>query len=156
MSGAEHARLNELFRELNETCFGGVLPLLPLRFAGRLKSSGGAYRRGREGRRIDINPRYLSMRDGWVEIRDTLGHEMIHYWLDFSGRPCGHTPEFRRKLREHGWSRYSRLPPVGTRYVYRCVNCLRTFHRKRQATLACGPCSGRRFNPLYRLELVER
>ena len=47
MSGAEHARLNELFRELNETCFGGVLPLLPLRFAGRLKSSGGAAEAGR-------------------------------------------------------------------------------------------------------------
>lgn len=149
-----HRRLHNLFAELNARHFSGTLPSLILRFSGRLKTTGGQYFKKPE-RIIQISTRYLAMEQAWDEIRDTLGHEMIHYWLDFLGRPCGHTPEFRAKLRECGFNRYSRLTPVRARYLYRCPTCCTPYYRKRLGVWSCGPCSGPRFNPAYRLVLAE-
>ena len=47
------------------------------------------------------------MRDGWVNP-GTTGHEMITTGWIFRQALRAHA-EFRRKLREHGWSR---LPPA--------------------------------------------
>lgn len=148
-----HLRLVELFQELNAAHFGGVLPEIGLRFSGRLKTTGGQYFR-KPRLLIQVSTRYLEMPNSWEEIRDTLGHEMIHYWLDFLGKPCGHTPEFRRKLVECGFNRYSRLRPPGARYLYLCTACGIRYHRRRRGTWSCGPCSGERYNARFRLVLV--
>ena len=92
--------------------------------------------------------------NAWEEIRDTLGHELVHYWLDFHGKPCGHTPEFRTKLEECGFNRYSRLHPIQAKYLYLCPGCQIKYYRRRRGTWSCGPCSGPRYNPHYRLILT--
>src|SRR5262245_32674170 len=121
-AGVLQSRLVAEFWHLNFAHFGGVLPPVDLRFSGRLKTTGGQYFK-KPRRLIQISTRYLDLPNAWDEIRDTLGHELVHYWLDFQGKPCGHTPEFRRKLAACGFNRYSRLRPVSARYVYRCPGC---------------------------------
>ena len=146
-------KLYSIFSELNQLHFGGLLPLIEIKFSGRLKTTGGQYFR-RPKRFIQISTRYLEMESAWKEIRDTLGHEMVHYWLDFRSRPCGHTAEFNRKLRSCGFQRYSRLHPVNARYLYMCGECGLKYFRRKKGIWSCGPCSGRVFNPLYKLRLV--
>ena len=47
---------------------------------------------------------FLSMvgldQSGWKGVEETLKHEMIHCWLYEEGRPWGHSPEFKAKLKE--------------------------------------------------------
>lgn len=145
-------QLHQLFWEINHVHFGGILPIIELRFSGRLKTTGGQYFR-KPTKLIQISNRYLLMENGWDEVKDTLGHEMVHYWLDFLGKPCGHTKEFRIKLNQCGFNRYSRLPPVQAKYLYVCPRCGTRYYRRRKGVWSCGPCSGPRFNPTYKLLL---
>jgi len=148
-------KLHTLFWELNGQHFGGILPPPELRFSARLKSTGGQYFK-KPKRLIQISTRYLQMERPWDEIRDTLGHEMVHYWLDFLGKPCGHTREFRVKLHSCGFNRYSRLTPLHAKYVYICPQCQVPYYRRRRGIWSCGPCSGERFNPRFKLVLAAR
>ena len=146
------AQLVSLFWELNHLHFAGILPPVDIRFSGRLRTTGGQFFR-KPQRLIQISTRYFEMERAWDEIRDTLGHELVHYWLDFLGRPCGHTAEFRAKLKECGFNRYSRLRPVNARYLYICPGCNVQYFRRRKGTWSCGPCSGPRYNPTFKLQL---
>ena len=147
-------KLITLFAELNTVFFESTLPSIEVRFSGRLKTTGGQYFR-RPKKLIQISTRYLAFENAWEEIRDTLGHEMVHFWLDHQGKPCGHTPEFRAKLSACGFNRYSRLAPVRMRYTYKCPKCEVSYHRRKRGIWSCGPCSGKRYNPIYRLVLVD-
>ena len=148
-------RLYSLFNELNHEFFEGILPQIELKFSGRLKTTGGQFFK-RPFYKIQISSRYLKMSNAWDEIKNTLGHEMVHYWLAYLGRPCGHTPEFKKKLHACGFDRYSRLTPVNAKYVYQCPQCQTKYFRKRRGLWSCGPCSGRRFNFRFRLILTEK
>jgi len=141
-----------LFWDLNFKHFGGVLPPIDVRFSNRLKTTGGQYFK-KPRKLIQISTRYLDMENAWAEVADTLGHEMVHYWLDFRGLPCGHTALFHAKLKACGFNRYSRLTPVRARYLYVCPSCEVRYFRRRQGIWSCGPCSGPRFNPAFKLVL---
>lgn len=147
------SRLVQQFWEINFKHFGGVLPPIEMKFTGRLRTTGGQYFK-KPKRLIQISTRYFDMPNAWDEILDTLGHEMVHYWLDFRGRPCGHNTEFRAKLYACGFNRYSRLTPVRTRYIYACPACGISYYRRKKGVWSCGPCSGKRFNPAFKLVLA--
>lgn len=148
------AQLRALFWNLNAKHFGMILPPIDLRFSGRLKTTGGQYFK-RPHRLIQISTRYLQLENSWNEVADTLGHEMVHYWLDFIGEPCGHTPNFRRKLHECGFQRYSRLTPIRARFIYACPACGTKYHRRKRGVWSCGPCSGKRFNRAFQLIPIQ-
>ena len=92
-------------------------------------------------------------------IADTLGHEMIHYWLWVRRRPYGHTAEFLAKMRLMGVSRYNSVPKLRPhKYLYRCQQCLKDFPaRKKLGPLACAECCKRynhgKYDAKYRLVL---
>ncbi len=146
--------LQNLFWEINFQHFGGILPPIEVQYSSRLRTTGGRYFK-KPKRFIQINTKYLKLPNSYEEIKDTLGHEMVHYWLDFLGRPCGHTPEFRKKLKQCGFSRYSRIsnPLKKNHYVYHCPSCKLEYRRKKKGLWSCGPCSGKRFNPAFILQL---
>jgi predicted SprT family Zn-dependent metalloprotease len=77
-------------------------------------------------------------------LEDTMGHEMIHYWLWCRGKPYGHTSQFYAKMREMGVSRFHTLHTPGSpRHVYKCPECAREFRTKRRIVkrdLACRTC----------------
>ena len=140
--------MDELFTRLNETHFGGSLPPISLTWNSRLRSAAGRFYPGSRKwittypPKIEIASYLLKAEGAEKHIRDTLAHEMIHYWLWVLRKPYGHTPEFKRKLVEVGGTRYNPVPIVRPpKYVYGCPNCEKEFPaRRRLKGLACLAC----------------
>jgi len=91
-------RLAELHRALNEAHFLPVLGPATLRLSDRMRRRLGEFRPGVADQppEITLSRRHFR-RDGWVGVRETLLHEMVHQWQAETGRPLGHGPEFRRR-----------------------------------------------------------
>lgn len=93
------AELQRLFDELNAAHFDGTLGPIPLHLSDRMRTRLGELRLDRQsGRaeRITLSRRHLR-RDGWVAVRETLLHEMVHQWQAETRQPVDHGSEFRRK-----------------------------------------------------------
>lgn len=96
-------KLGLLFDEYNQRHFKAVLPTVPIRLSGRMKTRLGHLTLTREGApaEITISRRHLAAH-GWIEVAHTLLHEMVHLWQCDNGHPVDHGPGFRRKARETG------------------------------------------------------
>jgi predicted SprT family Zn-dependent metalloprotease len=140
--------LETMFRELNEQHFGAALPLPKLLWNSRLRSSAGRFA---PGSRNPLRPRapeievasYLQeLPDAEMHIRDTLLHEMVHYYLWFGQKPYGHTPEFHKILKRVGARRYNPVPKLSpVKYWYECKNCQKKVPAKRKIRRsACAAC----------------
>jgi predicted SprT family Zn-dependent metalloprotease len=157
--------LNTLFEKVNEEHFDAFLDAPVLKWNARLRSSAGRFIPG--SRRffrsappvIEVATYLCDEKESEALIRDTLAHEMIHYWLWIRKKPYGHTAEFWMKMTQMGVSRYNPVPRTRPyRYVYRCPGCESQFPaRKKLGVLACGKCckthSQGRFDVRFRLFL---
>lgn len=159
--------LVDLFDQINEEHFAGILPRPKLSWNSRLRSSAGRF--------IPGSRKLFRSRPPWIEIalylkdepealkhiRDTLAHEMIHYWLWDRRRPYGHTEEFYAKMNLMGVSRYNPVPKIKPpKYLYQCPGCEKEFPTKRRlGTLACLTCckthTQGRFDSRFKLKLVK-
>jgi predicted SprT family Zn-dependent metalloprotease len=140
------------FDRINAEHFSGILKRdqLTIRWNSRLRSSAGRFTPGKRmmlfswnlPARIEIAFYLLEEPNAIVHIRDTLAHEMIHYWLWVRKRPYGHTEEFVKKMREMGVSRYNQVPKKRPyKYIYHCLACFKEYPaRRRLGRLACGSC----------------
>jgi predicted SprT family Zn-dependent metalloprotease len=163
--------LGALFEDLNRAHFDGFLELPALSFNTRLRASAGRFTPGRRRSFVYGTPAvpplieiaaYLMDEPRARElVADTLGHEMIHYWLWVRRRPYGHTEEFWAKMEQMGVSRYNTVPAVRAhKYVYACPACAKEFRAKRRlGRLACADCCGKeadgRFDARYVLRLMR-
>jgi predicted SprT family Zn-dependent metalloprotease len=162
--------LVQLFEEINSRHFDGFLDPPKLKWNRRLRSSAGRFVPGarpwsiwaaERPPTIEIASYLLQEANALDLIRDTLAHEMIHYWLWVRRKPYGHTPEFWDKMTVMGVSRYNPVPRVRPyRYLYRCKGCRGEFPARRKlGLLACARCckehAGGRFDPRFEL-LLER
>ncbi|NBU20850.1 M48 family peptidase [bacterium] len=137
-----------IFAQINERHFDGFLDLPTLQWNSRLRSSAGRFFPGSRKWLIEFPPKieiasYLIQEQRAHElIIDTLGHEMIHYWLWVRRRPYGHTSEFLAKMKAMGVSRYNSVPKVRPyKYIYHCQQCLKDFPARRKlGPLACAEC----------------
>lgn len=161
--------LNNLFAELNERHFKGVLSPPVLRWNSRLRASCGRFIPGKRNALywrqsppvIEIATYLLEEENSLNHVTDTLGHEMIHYWLWSRRKRYGHGSEFVEKMREMGVSRYNPVPrrrPYN--HVYRCPSCGKDFPARRKlGNLACLSCcrrfSGGRYDRQFRLYLLS-
>jgi hypothetical protein len=88
--------LNELYAQLNEELFGGVLPVIPCLLNGRLRKTLGR-----------CHLRYCRKGDNWsvlkidiqkaldpTVLRKTMVHEMCHAWAVLTHQERGHGPFF--------------------------------------------------------------
>ena len=152
--------LSRIFAEWNEQSFEGDLPLPEIRWNPRLRTSAGRFIPGHEQCVIEVASYLCEELQAERLIRDTLGHEMIHYWLFIRNRPYGHTPEFHRKMEEIGVSRYNPVPKHRPfKHCYECRTCSqRIFVRKRLRLAACASCcnehSGGKFDARFKLRLL--
>lgn len=155
-----------LFEALNREHFGGDLPCPKLSWNSRLRTSAGRFRPGSRLRRwiapeIEIATYLQGIEDAFEHIRNTMAHEMIHYWLWYRKRPYGHTPEFHEKMREFGDIRYNPVPKQRPyKYIYTCPGCQRDVPaRKRLGTVACRACcdehSNGRYHPRFRMVIKD-
>ncbi len=154
-----------LFQEINVEHFDGFLEAPMLKWNSRLRSSAGRFIPG--SRRffhqappcIEVASYLLAETGAEALIRDTMAHEMIHYWLWVRRQPYGHTGEFLRKMRAMGTTRYNPVPKLRTpKYIYRCPACSRDFPaRRRLGVLACLDCckreAGGKFDRRFKLVL---
>jgi predicted SprT family Zn-dependent metalloprotease len=155
-----------LFQELNTAHFGGELPPPKLIWNKRLSSSAGRFR---PGSRSPIFPRepeieiatYLrEIPEGSFHIRDTMLHEMVHYYLWHHRRPYGHTPEFHEILKRVGARRYNTVPKFrAAKRWYQCPTCRVVIPtRRRIRDSACASCckkwNGGRFAEKFRLQEI--
>lgn len=147
--------LKQRFSQINQQYFDGFLDEPELKWNSRLRSSAGRFVPGRRGRRfgiityeavppvIEVASYLLKHPDAERLIEDTLGHEMIHYWLWLRRRPYGHTDEFYKKMSAMGVSRYNPVPITRPlKWLYRCGFCRKSFptRRKLSKKLACADC----------------
>jgi predicted SprT family Zn-dependent metalloprotease len=147
--------LEEPFNRINAQHFDGFLDLPVLKWNSRLRSSAGRFVPGRRGRRfgiityeavppvIEVAAYLKKLAQAQQLIEDTLGHEMIHYWLWLRRRPYGHTEEFYKKMQAMGVSRYNPVPQLRPhKWLYRCGFCQKSFptRRKLSKKLACADC----------------
>lgn len=158
--------LDVIFEEINRKHFDGFLESPVLVWNSRLRSSAGRFIPGsrrwfREAPpKIEVASYLVEETKAEVLIRDTIAHEMIHYWLWVRRRPYGHTDEFYSKMEAMGVSRYNPVPRLrAPKYMYRCPACLKDFPaRRRLGVLACLECCRKeakgKFDIRFKLELV--
>ena len=158
----DESTLQLLFAELNNLYFDGEIPACRIRYNARFINSVGRTVYGSKPILIELSPKHFS---GAPEaLRETLLHEMIHAWLHSRGEDAGHTPAFKKKMRECGLtSIYHDLGNVGPlnesrqRYILRCERCAAELLRKRRPRMpvSCGRCSARRYDPRFPLTVYE-
>ena len=151
------SRVNEKFfsRELDESAYS----LSWSRLAGKY----GSVRYSKDGASIVVHSVLLDD----VELLDyVVLHELLHTTRGFRG-VRKHRGRFNEKMRELlGVGEFKRLEErlkavdikqrnFRRRYLYSCQGCGRTITRKKRAgNISCAKCDSR-YNPKYRLKLVE-
>ena len=112
-------RLTRLFAEYNARHFGGLLPRLPLRISGRMRTRLGQlclHHETGEPHEITMSRVHID-RHGWAETAHTLLHEMVHLWQHVNGHAVDHGPLFRRKAIQVGVVAAARRD-VGTSHLH--------------------------------------
>ena len=99
---------------------------------------------------IEVATYLREIPDGEMHVRDTILHEMIHYWLWHNRRPYGHGAEFYAKMRATGAKRYNTVPKDRPyKYIYHCPSCrVEVPARRKLNDVACYECC-KRFNHGY-------
>jgi hypothetical protein len=152
--------LVRFFTEWNLRSFEGELPIPEIRWNPRLKTSAGRFIPDRTRSIIEVASYLCEEKNAEHLIRDTIGHEMIHFWLWQKRLPYGHTPLFHEKMEEIGVSRYNTVPRHRPfKHCYECRSCgQKIFVRKRLRMAACAACCNQhaegKFHPSYKLKLI--
>ena len=153
--------LTQMWSELNERYFGGLLPPIDLLWSRRLTSSVGLFvtRRGPRPR-LDLDGlrpptrreirlslpllQQVAQRSeyGEQEIRSTLAHEMIHQWqYDILKRRPNHGANFLWKMTEMNqdgalaitiYHSLQKEVLALTQFAWRCRQCGRVYRRQRR------------------------
>ena len=139
------AELQLLFAQYNLMYFAGEIPSHRIAYNARFSNLAG--RVTYKPPLIELSPKHLV--DKPEELRETLLHEMIHAWLHSRGENPGHTPAFKKKMRElgltsiyHDLGKAAPLNESPKRYILRCEKCLMEVLRKRKPSphVMCARC----------------
>jgi predicted SprT family Zn-dependent metalloprotease len=152
--------LQLLFAQLNNEHFGGEIPAHRIAYNARFSNVAG--RTTYKPPLIELSPKHFEKHP--EALRETLLHEMIHAWLFSRGEDAGHTPRFKKKMRELGLTSIyhdlgSAMPRREStkRFVLRCDTCTMEVLRKRRPPrpVSCARCSRKSFDPRYALRVFE-
>jgi predicted SprT family Zn-dependent metalloprotease len=140
--------LEPIFHELNRTHFESKLPLPLLSWNSRLRATAGRFCPGsrnllRQRRpHIEVAAYLRELSDGAEHIRDTILHEMIHYFLWHEKKPYGHTEEFHAIMKRVGAKRYNPVPKLRpVKHWYQCPACfVKVPARRKLGAVACASC----------------
>ena len=153
--------LIRVFTEWNLKYFGGELPVPELRWNGRLQTTAGRFIPQRGAPVIEVARYLLEEENSDLLIKDTMGHEMIHYWLWVLQKPYGHNAEFYQKMEEIGVSRYNSVPRHRPfKHCYVCKECdQKIWVRKRLQSAACAACCNQyadgKYHVRFKLKLAH-
>ena len=158
----DETTLQLLFAQLNNLYFNGTIPACRIRYNARFSNSVGRTVYGTKPILIELSPKHFERAP--EALRETLLHEMIHAWLHARGEVPGHTPAFKKKMRECGltsiYHDLGNAAPVNEsprRFILRCERCAAEILRKRRprAPASCARCSPRRYDARFPLTIYE-
>ena len=158
----DESTLQLLFAELNNLHFNGTIPACRIRYNARFSNSVGRTVYHRRPMLIELSPKHFVQAP--EALRETLLHEMIHAWLHSRGQDPGHTPAFKKKMREcgltsiyHDLGNAAPANESARRFILRCERCGGEILRKHKprVALSCGRCSARRYDPRFPLTVYE-
>ena len=97
--------LNSMYAELNQKFFNGELPVLPVKWNGRLSTSMGRTHYKRKNKQSRWECTLIDVRVGLTpqHLHKTMVHEMCHVWAIHKHQSRGHTPIFWKKMKECGY-----------------------------------------------------
>ena len=150
-----------MFTEWNLKAFDGELPIPEIRWNPRLRTTAGRFIPSRKKSIIEVADYLQEEENAELLIRDTMGHEMIHYWLWVMREPYGHNSAFHKKMEELGVSRYNPVPRHRPfKHCYVCDHCTQQIWvRKRLKAAACAACcnehSSGKYHPQFKLRLSQ-
>lgn len=153
--------LQKVFEEWNREFFQGALPPLQVRWNSRLSTTAGRFIADRRNPIIEIASYLKDEPRAQHWIRDTMGHELIHYFLWIQRKPYGHTAEFHAWMKKLGVSRYNAVPRHRPfKHCYSCQVCeQKIWVRKRLKGAACAACcnlhAGGKYHPQFKLKLLS-
>jgi len=139
------ATLQLTFAQYNFLHFDGEIPTHRIAYNARFSNVAG--RITYKPPMIELSPKHLAGKP--EELRETLLHEMIHAWLYAKGLPPGHTPTFKKKMRElglrsiyHDLGKATPLNESTKRYILRCEKCSMEVLRKKKPgpNIVCARC----------------
>ncbi len=139
--------LRHLYNRFNKKYFVGKLPVADIDWSTRLRIAGNCRPDKRE---IRLSVRYHTYYP--EEITNTLLHEMLHLVYP------KHNLSFRRAAEKLGVTIHCREYPgmhPRSRLTYICPQCRAVYHRQKRADISCGKCSGRAYDPRYKLVLKK-
>jgi predicted SprT family Zn-dependent metalloprotease len=134
-----------MFAQFNYAYFDGEIPAHEIAYNNRFSNVAG--RITYKPPKIELSPKHL--RGKPEQLRETMLHEMIHAWLFARNENPGHTPRFKKKMKELGLrSIYHDLGTAAPlneslkRYILRCEHCRREMLRKRRPPpgIRCREC----------------
>jgi predicted SprT family Zn-dependent metalloprotease len=152
--------LHRIFADWNLRAFDGQLLVPSLEWNPRLQTTAGRFTPDRKNPLIEIASYLLEEEDAEKLVRDTIGHEMIHYWLWVNRRPFGHNAEFFAKMEAIGVSRYNSAPRHRPfKHCYICDHCeQKVWVRRSLKAPACASCcdrlAGGEYHPQFELRWV--
>lgn len=111
--------IKTLFVEWNEKHFQGKLSNVSLSFYNRRSNTKGFFRRRFGMREIAINVHagFPFAPRTEADHQHTLLHEMVHAYLAACNLPCGHTPLFKRMLKDLTEKEFGFRPSTNVRFV---------------------------------------
>jgi predicted SprT family Zn-dependent metalloprotease len=154
--------LQLLFARLNYQNFNGEVPDCRISYNERFSNSAGRITYAKRSMLIELSPKHF--RKYPEALEETLAHEMVHAWCFDRFGETGHTPRFRKKLRDCGMtSIYHDLGNVRPlnestkRYILRCEHCgFEVLRKKRPGKpSSCPRCNRHRFDPKFPLTMYE-
>ncbi len=160
VESCEHKLLkwfNEFKKEFNK----GKPLYLPdiLTVSNRMSKSGGYFSYNHKNKTTSIK---ISMKHweafGDKEVKDTLKHEMVHFWEWINFRKVGHGKNFLDMAKHVGASRHcSKLPTKMFKHVYVCPNCKYEVGTNKRYIRrhSCYFCSQGKFNSKFEMNLKE-
>jgi SprT protein len=145
----------------------GIATELRVEWNSRLQTAAGRADYGQK--LISLNPRLVEHPG---EIERTVRHELAHILAQFRKkarrRILPHGPEWQQACRDLGIAGEKRCHTLpfptkryAPRFIYRCPNCRRDFHRVRKLkrTVACLACcrahNGGEFHVRFQLKLIK-
>ncbi len=136
-----------MFHRFNQEYFAGTLPVATIRWSTRMRIAGCCYPTERE---IRLSRHYHTHYP--EEVRATLLHEMLHLIYP------SHNTRFKAAAERLGISVYCKDYPGAhprSKYTYVCPGCGEVYHRQKRANMSCGKCSGKTYDPRYKLVLTR-
>lgn len=120
-----------------------------LEINGKLTKRHGDYVKKSYGHRIRLSPHVMDSH-GWVGMKETIRHELIHLQQRLDGDEGGHGESFKKHMDAFNVSSTTANSPArDPQYTIMCVDCGHTYTRQRKSKIikkpelySCHDCGG--------------